>query len=282
MRDGKLYKELGYQNFEDYSRNEIGISRVQAYKYVKIAETYSDENVNPGLHLGATKLFLITKLDEPLREEFIQNNDVSEMSKRELEEKIKEINDLKAENEKMQEYTKQLAEKINSVESDKDAAINEKQALSGVLSTVKADKNRLLEQNEQLLAKVKELEERPVDVTVATSDNSEEIEKIREELREEYEDQLATMNGELIANKRMVRENSAAAHEALKEVEELKKQLAEKPKEIEVTDYDAMFDLYLNVFNDAGRRFLYFVKQHHDYKESAMLWVRDMAKEFEK
>lgn len=282
MRDGKLYKELGYQNFEDYSRNEIGISRVQAYKYVKIAETYSDENVNPGLHLGATKLFLITKLDEPLREEFIQNNDVSEMSKRELEEKIKEINDLKAENEKMQEYTKQLAEKINSVESDKDAAINEKQALSGVLSTVKADKNRLLEQNEQLLAKVKELEERPVEVTVATSDNSEEIEKIREELREEYEDQLATMNGELIANKRMVRENSAAAHEALKEVEELKKQLAEKPKEIEVTDYDAMFDIYLNAFNDAGRKFLYFVKQHHDYKESAMLWVRDMAKEFEK
>ena len=282
MRDGKLYKELGYQNFEDYSQNEIGFSREQARKYIKISETYSDENANPGWHLGATKLFLLTKLDEPLREEFIQNNDVSEMSKRELEEKIKEINDLKAENEKMQEYTKQLAEKINSVESDKDAAINEKQALSGVLSTVKADKNRLLEQNEQLLAKVKELEERPVDVTVATSDNSEEIEKIREELREEYEDQLATMNGELIANKRMVRENSAAAHEALKEVEELKKQLAEKPKEIEVTDYDAMFDLYLNVFNDAGRRFLYFVKQHHDYKESAMLWVRDMAKEFEK
>ena len=282
MRDGKLYKELGYQNFEDYSRNEIGISRVQAYKYVKIAETYSDENANPGWHLGATKLFLLTKLDEPIREEFIQNNDVSEMSKRELEEKIKEINELKAENEKMQEYTKQLAEKINSVESDKDAAINEKQALSGVLSTVKADKNRLLEQNEQLLAKVKELEERPVDVTVATSDNSEEIEKIREELREEYEDQLATMNGELIANKRMVRENSAAAHEALKEVEELKKQLAEKPKEVEVTDYEDVFNIYLNAFTDAGRKFLYFVTQHPEYKNSAMLWVKNMAKEFEK
>ena len=282
MRDGKLYKELGYQNMADYSENEVGIGRKQSERYIKIAETYSEENATSMSHLGTTKLFLLTKLDEPLREEFIQTNDVNNTSTRELEEKIKEINDLKAENEKMQEYTKQLAEKINSVESDKDAAINEKQALSGVLSTVKADKNRLLEQNEQLLAKVKELEERPVEVTVATSDNSEEIEKIREELREEYEDQLATMNGELIANKRMVRENSAAAHEALKEVEELKKQLAEKPKEIEVTDYDAMFDLYLNVFNAAGRRFLYFVKQHHEYKESAMLWVRDMAKEFEK
>ena len=82
MRDGKLYKELGYQNFEDYSQNEIGFSREQARKYIKISETYSDENANPGWHLGATKLFLLTKLDEPIREEFIQNNDVSEMSKR--------------------------------------------------------------------------------------------------------------------------------------------------------------------------------------------------------
>ena len=280
MRDGKLYKELGYDNFDDYSQTEIGIKRNQAYKYAKIADTYTDENVSPGIHLGATKLFLLTKLDEPLREEFIQNNDVSEMSKRELEEKIKEINDLKAENEKMQEYTKQLAEKINSVESDKDAAINEKQALSGVLSTVKADKNRLLEQNEQLLAKVKELEERPVEVTVATSDNSEEIEKIREELREEYEDQLATMNGELIANKRMVRENSAAAHEALKEVEKLKKQLAEEPREIKVTDYDAMFDLHLRNITEDKCRLKVFIMRHNEYKNAVYMWALKMMEEF--
>lgn len=280
MRDGKLYKELGYDNFDDYSQTEIGIKRNQAYKYAKIADTYTDENVSPGIHLGATKLFLLTKLDEPIREEFIQNNDVSEMSKRELEEKIKEINDLKAENEKMQEYTKQLAEKINSVESDKDAAINEKQALSGVLSTVKADKNRLLEQNEQLLAKVKKLEERPVDVTVATPDNSEEIEKIREELREEYEDQLATMNGELIANKRMVRENSAAAHEALKEVEKLKKQLAEEPREIKVTDYDAMFDLHLRNITEDKCRLKVFIMRHNEYKNAVYMWALKMMEEF--
>lgn len=280
MRDGKLYKELGYQNMADYSENEVGIGRKQSERYIKIAETYSEENATSMSHLGTTKLFLLTKLDEPLREEFIQTNDVNNTSTRELEEKIKEINDLKAENEKMQEYTKQLAEKINSVESDKDAAINEKQALSGVLSTVKADKNRLLEQNEQLLAKVKELEERPVDVTVATSDNSEEIEKIREELREEYEDQLATMNGELIANKRMVRENSAAAHEALKEVEELKKQLAEKPKEIEVTDYDAMFDLYLSNITEAKCRLKAFTMRHEEFKKAAYMWALKMMEEF--
>lgn len=280
MRDGKLYKELGYQNMADYSENEVGIGRKQSERYIKIAETYSEENATSMSHLGTTKLFLLTKLDEPLREEFIQTNDVNNTSTRELEEKIKEINDLKAENEKMQEYTKQLAEKINSVESDKDAAINEKQALSGVLSTVKADKNRLLEQNEQLLAKVKELEERPVEVTVATSDNSEEIEKIREELREEYEDQLATMNGELIANKRMVRENSAAAHEALKEVEKLKKQLAEEPREIKVTDYDAMFDLHLRNITEDKCRLKVFIMRHNEYKNAVYMWALKMMEEF--
>ena len=50
MRDGKLYKELGYDNFDDYSQTEIGIKRNQAYKYAKIADTYTDENVSPGIH----------------------------------------------------------------------------------------------------------------------------------------------------------------------------------------------------------------------------------------
>ena len=29
MRDDKLYKELGYANFEDYCENEVGFSREQ-------------------------------------------------------------------------------------------------------------------------------------------------------------------------------------------------------------------------------------------------------------
>ena len=281
MRDGKLYKELGYDNLEDYSENEVGIKKSQAYCFIKIAESYSEENFRPVGKIGTTKLFLLTKLDEPLREEFIQNNDVSEMSKRELEEKIKEINELKAENEKMQEYTKQLAEKINSAESDKNAAINENQALSGVLSTVKADKKRLLEQNEQLIAKVKELEERPIDVTVATPDNSEEIEKLKEQLREEYEDQLCEKHGQLMAEMQRSKENSKIAHEALKEVEDLKKKLEQKPKEIEVPDFEEVFNIYLNTFTDAGRKLLSFVKQHNEYRESAGLWARDIAKDFE-
>ena len=48
MRDDKLYKELGFQNFEDYCENEVGFSRMQAHKYISIIENI--KNVNSSLH----------------------------------------------------------------------------------------------------------------------------------------------------------------------------------------------------------------------------------------
>ena len=75
----------------------------------------------------------------------------------------------------------------------------------------------------------------------------------------------------------MVWENWVVAHEAIKEVEKLRKQLAEKPKEVEVADYDEVFDIYLNAFNDAGRKLRDFVKEHEEYKESARLSVRNIS-----
>ena len=38
MRDDKLYKELGYQNFEDYCEQEVGMKRRNAYNYISIIE----------------------------------------------------------------------------------------------------------------------------------------------------------------------------------------------------------------------------------------------------
>lgn len=269
MRDGKLYKELGYQNFEDYSENEVGIKRHMAYKYCSIAEI---ENVEPVQHLGITKLSILAKLDEQEREDFIQNNNVEDMSKRELEAQIKQ---LKKEQEKMNGYTRELSEKINEANREKEEAEKKAQQMIGNMSVLKTDKEMLTESVEQLKAKIKELEERPVEVAV--SDNSEELEK----LREEYEDKLLEKHGELMAQKQMTADNSKAAHEALREVEELKKQLAEKPKEIEVTNYEEQFEIYLNNFIDAKNRLKGFVKLHEEYRNSAYVQALRMMEEFE-
>lgn len=251
MRDGKLYKELGYQNFEDYSQNEIGFSREQARKYIKISETYSDENANPGWHLGATKLFLLTKLDEPIREEFIQNNDVSEMSKRELEEKIKEINDLKAENEKMQEYTKQLA--------DRNRNLQEKYS----------EKEDIIVQLED---RIEELENSPV--TVAVADNSHEIENMRKAMdtcdkqwADKYsakEDENLELSREITRYKRKIEELENNAEPAVSE---------EDGKEV--------FKAYLANAIDAINRLIGCLKKYPGYREKAEELMNTTMKKME-
>ena len=55
MRDGKLYKELGYQNFEDYTQTELGFSRRNAYSYIAIAENFSADFVNSSSQLEQEK-----------------------------------------------------------------------------------------------------------------------------------------------------------------------------------------------------------------------------------
>ena len=64
MRDGKLYKELGYQNFEEYCENEAGIGRRHAYKYIAIIEKLPADFVPSMAHIGMAKLELLTALTD--------------------------------------------------------------------------------------------------------------------------------------------------------------------------------------------------------------------------
>ena len=80
MRDNKLYKELNYQNFEEYCNKELGISRQQSYKYLGIAENLSEDFVKSTLQIGTEKLSLLAKLDEPQREEIQQKVDIDSVS----------------------------------------------------------------------------------------------------------------------------------------------------------------------------------------------------------
>ncbi len=99
MRDDKLYKELGYQNFKDYCENEVGISDRMSRKYITIYEKW-----NPGStfeKIGVAKLYLLSTLSEEERNEITEKNDIEEISKRELEDEIKK---LREENKRMLEY----------------------------------------------------------------------------------------------------------------------------------------------------------------------------------
>lgn len=169
MRDGKLYKELGYSEFGDYTQNELGISDRQVYKYISITENLPENLVNPGSRIGMSKLYLLSTLSEGEREEVIQTTDVEKVSKRELEAKIAEVRSLKAQ-----------------------------------VDSLTADRDRAQEEVKSLESQVEELENRPVEVAVQESHEVENMrlamEKLNEDIakqdaqmRQEYEDRIRSL-----------------------------------------------------------------------------------------
>lgn len=171
MRDDKLYKELGYQNFEDYCESEVGFGRMQAHKYIAIIENV--KNVNSSLHFGVTKLALLATLSKPEQEQLQQTVNLEDTSVRELKAEIARLKaDHKQEIKELSDENTELQGKMKELVSDAD--------------TVRAE---LAEANE----KITELESRPVEVAV--QDNPESSKKI-EELNRKLLDESLQKNKE--------------------------------------------------------------------------------------
>ena len=148
MHDSKLYKELGYTRFEDYTEKEIGIKRHMAQKYISVAEMENGESIH---QIGITKLSLLARLDEPQREQIQQNVDVETTSVRELKAKIAELKrDIKAQQDNYSMHTKRREDEIAKLQSQ--------------LDSVTADRDQEHDRCMELEKQVEELESRPVEV----------------------------------------------------------------------------------------------------------------------
>lgn len=174
MRDGKLYKELGYQNFEDYTENEVGISRFMAYKYTAVAEI---ENVESIQHLGVTKLALLAKLDEPTRQEITEAVDIEAVTVKDLKVQIESLRNAKEKTEKKlsvmtEDRDRKEAARQKCFDRFKEIAA-EKRELQAQIDELRSspqqvsveDVSRIEELEAALAAKQKELDERPIQET---------------------------------------------------------------------------------------------------------------------
>ena len=171
MRDDKLYKELGYQNFEDYCESEVGFGYRQAHKYISIVENV--KNMNSNSCLGITKLSLLSSLSESQQDQLQQTVNLEDTSVRELKAEIAKLKDAhKKELKELSDENTELQGKMKELVSDAD--------------TVRAE---LAEANE----KITELESRPVEVAV--QDNPESSKKI-EELNRKLLDESLQKNKE--------------------------------------------------------------------------------------
>ena len=245
MHAEKQYKQLGYQNFEDYCKQEFGFERHQGIKYVSVGKMIREQNGNSSYHfeeIGINKLHLLAKLDEPTREAVTEAVDVENATVKELREQISRIESEKADLGQKLDVAK---ESIDSKTKQFHAALASKDAeIEEVRSGWKRRSDTLLEKIRMLNEQIKELEDRPIEHDVV--DHTEDLEALRGELD--------------------------AANAALADAQ---KRLAERPMvqdALPVTDTTDAFKAYLSAAADAMRRLLDFVaKRPNDVNHALYL-----------
>lgn len=232
MRDNKLYKELGYSEFNDYCTAELGATDRTAYKYISIVENLS-ENLVKSTSIGTEKLYLLAKLDEPQREEIQQNTDLESTSVRELKARIAEL--------------KAIADKSQGT-------------ISQLESELESKKNSITALEEQ----VEELESRPVEVAVAETD-SHEIENLKDAMKRVDLDWSLKYNELQESNlKESIEKNKAHTAEIEKLRVEYEEKLANTAKS--GADCKEVFKVYLANAIDAVKRLISFANDYPEEK----------------
>ncbi len=148
MHDNKLYKAAGFKNFEEYSEQALKVKRRQAYNYIKLAETYSEQYIVENSEVGITKLALLASVTDEEREEITETMDIVEANTAEVEEAVKAA---LQERDEAQKQLKERQEELDGMREELDAAESSKSELQDLYD---AKKKELIEAKD----KVKTLE----------------------------------------------------------------------------------------------------------------------------
>jgi DNA repair exonuclease SbcCD ATPase subunit len=162
MRDGKLYKELGYKSFEEYCEAETGMNRRNVYKYITIAEKIPEDFVSSKTQIGKEKLLLLTTLTDDQREEIAENTDLEQTSVKELKQQIDELTG----------KNKELREDLENSELINKQYQSEIEDLTG-------DNTDLEEERDKLLVELRQAQSEAREVIVTDPTESEEYKALQ-------------------------------------------------------------------------------------------------------
>ena len=237
MRDGKLYKQHGYQNFEDYCKNSIGFSRQQAYNYIGITENLPMDFVNSSLQIGVKKLSLLAKLDEPTRKEVIETVDVENTTVKKL---MMQIEKLEQEKNKLESDNADIGQKLDAVTESRSRDLKrisqEKSEISENLRKKSAEFVKAQNQIMHLEKQIRELENRPVEVAVS-EEEAKEVERLKTELENA---KLQLMQADKRAESDKQKAVSTVRNEYEVRIAKINRQLAETQKNDNGPDKSAL------------------------------------------
>lgn len=229
MRDEKLYTELGYESFDAYCEDMVGIKSRMAYNYISVYENLGPSLLQSNANLGITKLELISKMNPVERADMLESGELQNMSVSEIKELIKKN---KEQGEQITMLTLQLENEKNDNSAESAETDKLKERIKNLEEQIAEDHEDNFEVSERFKDRIRELEE---ELRKKDSAHKQELEQLSEtisaELREELTAEIKTeMSAEQPQDNGAAQEQiDAAVAAALKEREkELKAKFKEK------------------------------------------------------
>lgn len=306
MRDGKLYKELGYSNFEDYCENEVGMKRRNVYNYISIVEKINTENVQPVAQIGVKKLSLLATLSSEQQSNIAENLDLETTTYKELKAEIDKLKthnrDLGAAKDKAVAALTPLEDELRQLKSATDVlrthlseAESQTRTAKQKLDTERARLNKtardlqeareankeLIKENNQLIDENEELRSRPVEVAVVdnSAENDRKLQEVIRSLERDNMQKNEEMDRRYIQDRRELEAAKEREIAALRE--EYERKLAELPKGEPVDENKLKFKVYLTSAYDSCKRVTELAKTNNIFKLKASELFHQFIEELE-
>lgn len=162
MKDEKLYVEAGFNSFEEYSENALGLKQRQAYNYIKILDSFDEDFLHSNAKIGVSKLTLLSSLSDEEKEVIIESNNLEETSVSELKEQI-------------QKLKQEKEDKENELAKFKEDANVE---LSKIKQDAEAESSKLKVKIDKLKIDLKNEKEKPAERIVETIQDPDLVSKV--------------------------------------------------------------------------------------------------------
>ena len=254
MRDERKYLLLGHETFEEYVEQDVGIKQRQAYTYIQALESLGEKYLQSNASLGISKLGMLAALPWYERKEVEENNDVAEMSTRELKETISKLHEAQ--------------EQLTLITAERDELVKSSQEHEDLSDTVRRLREELKAASEKPAATVmreptaEEIKQYTVDAiekerAKAKKDREKAIAEAEKRVRDAAEKSAADELGR--KTEELEKKYKAVLDAAEKEKSELTGRLEKVEKDAKLTDspevakFSVYFDSiqkYINVMRD--------------------------------
>lgn len=205
MRDGKLFKAAGFEDFGAYVEEAVGIKMRQAYNYIKVAEKYTDKYLEENAELGITKLTLLAQVTEAEREEIEEKLDLGGSTARDVEEAVKEAIRERDEKQKQldifAEENESLKAELAGREIGQDSLQKAYEDKKAELAEVRKQADDLKAKKSDLEKKLKEAKEASKEVKTIPDEESKKIAEEQKARADELEQKFRETNAQLAAIK---------------------------------------------------------------------------------